>query len=97
MESRRYLLPSEEHHSHEGRFHEEGHDTLYGQWCSEDVAYKPGIVRPVGTKLKLQDDTCSHTHGEVDAKQLLPELCYVAPESVARAIPTSLGNAHNHR
>ena len=47
VEAWRYLLPAEIHHSHEGRLHEEGHDTLDGQRGAEDVAHKPAVVGPV--------------------------------------------------
>ena len=96
MEAWRYLLPSEVHDGHEGGLHEEGHDTLDGQWRSEDVTYKPGVVRPVGAKLKLQNDTCSNAHGEVNAEETLPKLGRIAPECIAGAVPTGLDDTHHY-
>ena len=95
MEARRYLLPAEEHDGYKGRLHEESHDTLDGQRSAEDVAHEPRVVRPVSTKLELEDDTRSHTHGEIDAEEALPELRSVAPENVAFAIPERLADAHD--
>ena len=80
MEPWRHLLPAEIHHGHESRLHEESNDALDGQWSAKDVAHKPRVVGPVGAKLKLQDDACGHTHGEVDTEELLPELGRFAPE-----------------
>ena len=97
MEAWRYLLPTEIHDGHEGGLHEEGYDTLDGQWGTEDVAYEPGVVAPVGTKLEFEDDTCGNTHGEVDSEELLPENGSVFPELVLRTIVTGLHDTHNDR
>ena len=108
MEAWRYLLPTEKHHGDKGGLHKEGDDTFDGQWCTKDVAHKPRVVGPVGTKLKFQDDTCGYTHGKVDAKEALPKLCGIAPESVDRlvdncsfealegTVPTRLDDTHHY-
>ena len=95
MEPRRNLLPTEIHDGNEGGLHKEGYDTLDGQRCTENVAYEPGIVRPVGAELKLQNDTCGYAHGEVNAEEALPEHGCVAPEGVTLAIPEGLADAHD--
>ena len=95
MESARHLLPTEEHHCHKGGFHEESHYTLDGKRSSKDVAHKPRVVAPVGTKLKFEDDTRSHTHGEVNTEEFLPKLCSLFPKLLAGAIPASFYDAHD--
>ena len=95
MEAGRDLLPAEEHHGHEGGLHKECHDALDGQRRAEDIAYEPRVVRPVGAELKLQDDTCGNTHGEIDAEEFLPELCCVTPKDVTLAIPNGLADTHD--
>ncbi len=97
VEARRHLLPAEIHHGHEGTLHEEGDDTLDSQWRTEDVTHEPGIVRPVGAELELEDDTCGDTHGEVHAEQFLPELGSCLPELILRTIVIGLYDTHNDR
>lgn len=82
MEAPGYFLPAEEHDGYEGALHEEGEHALDGQGRAKDVANHPGIVAPVGTELELKDDTCRHTHGEVDAEELLPETGYLFPKAL---------------
>ena len=89
------LVPAKEHDGNEGRFHEEGHDALDGERSVEDVAHEVGVVAPVGAELKFEDDTCGNAHSEVNAKELLPKLCAVAPESVTSPVPTGLCNTHD--
>ena len=96
VEALRDLVPTKVHHGHEGRLHEEGHDALDGERSTEDVAHEPRVVRPVRAELKLQDDARGNTHGEVDAKEFLPELRRVAPEALLRAIVAGLHDAHDH-
>ena len=78
-----YFLPSKEHHSHKGTLHKEGNYTFDGQWSSKDIAYKPTVVAPVGTKFKFQYQACSHTHSEIDTKQFHPKLGGTLPELIA--------------
>ena len=94
MEALGNLVPAEIHHSYEGALHEEGHDTLDGQGSAEDVTYEPGIVAPVRTEFKLQDDTRGHAHGEIDSEELLPKLGRALPELIIRAIVTGLHDTH---
>ena len=96
VEAAAHLLPAEEHHGNERRLHEESHNTLDGQRCSEDVAHKPAVVAPVGTELKLQNKPCSHAYGEVDTKKFHPESGGPFPEKVARPIIKGLHKAHDH-
>ena len=96
VEARTHLLPAKEHHGNEGRLHEKGHNTLDGQRRAKDIAYEPGIIRPVGSELKLENDTRCYTHGKIDTEQTLPETRHVLPEHLARTVITSLGNAHDH-
>ena len=77
-----YFFPSEEHHSKEGGFHEEGQDAFDGQRCAEDVAHEPGIVAPVGAEFEFQDDTRSNAHGKIDSEKFHPELGSPFPELV---------------
>ena len=96
VEAAAHLLPPEEHHGNKRRLHEEGHNALDGQRRSEDVAHKPAVIAPVGTKLKLQDNARGHADGEVDAEQLHPEAGGTFPEGIARPIIESLHEAHDH-
>ena len=95
VESRRHLLPAEKHHRHEGRLHEEGDDTLNGKRRTKDIAHKPGIVAPVGSELKFEDDAGGHTHGKIDAEEFLPEHRRVFPETFACTIIAGFHNAHD--
>ena len=97
MESTAHLVPAKEHDGYKGALHKEGQDALDGEWSAEDVAYEPGVVAPVGTKLKFQDDACGYAHGKVDAEEFLPEASHFLPESFACAIIASFGNAHDER
>ena len=95
MEARRDFLPAEEHHGHEGRLHEEGHYALDCQWRTEDVAHKPGVVRPVGAELEFEDDARGHTHGEVHAEKLLPEFGSSLPEFIFCTVVLGLDDTHD--
>ena len=90
VEAAAHLVPAEEHHRHEGRFEEEGHDPLDGQRRTEDVAHEVGVVRPVGAELEFENQSRGYADGEVDAEQPHPELRRAAPEGVARAVVAGL-------
>ena len=77
-----YLIPAEEHHRKESRFHEKGEDAFDGERSSEDVTHEPGVVAPVGAELEFEDDTCSYADSEVDGEKLHPELGGLFPELV---------------
>ena len=94
MESSRHLVPSKEHDGNEDTLHEECHDALYGKRCAEDISDKPGIVAPVRSELKLKDNACGYSHGEIDAEQFLPEYSYVLPERFATLVIACLHDAH---
>ena len=96
MEASAHLIPAEEHHRHEGALHEECQDAFDGKGSAEYVAHKPGVVAPVGSEFKLQDDACGNTHGEVHAKEFLPETGYVLPERLVGAVVACFGNAHDY-
>ena len=68
VESLADLVPSEVHHCDEGGFDEEGDDSLDGERRSENVSNEPGIIAPVGSEFKFQDETCGNTYREVDAE-----------------------------
>ena len=74
MEALADFAPSQEHHSDEGRLHEEGEDPFDSEGCTEDVTDEPAVVRPVGPELKLEDDPRSYADSEVNPEELLPEL-----------------------
>ncbi len=76
-------LPAEDHHADHGGFHEEGHQSFNGQRRTEDVADETGIKRPVGAELELHGQAGGHAQGEVDKKQLAPELGHVAVDRFA--------------
>ena len=77
-----HLVPTEEHHREESSLHEECEDTLDGKRGTEHVTYEPGIIAPVSTELKLEDEAGGDADGEVDGKQLHPELRRLFPEFV---------------
>ena len=95
METWRHFLPSEIHHGDKRRLHEESHDTLDGKGRAKDVAYYPGIIGPVGAKLKFQYQTGSYTHGEIDAEEFLPELGSILPETLAGTVVAGLHDTHD--
>ena len=97
MEPCRHLLPSEEHHGNECRFHEERDDSLYSERSAEDVAHEPRIVAPVCSELKLENDSRSHAHSEIDTEEFLPELCRIPPEGFLRAIVAGFHDSHDNR
>ena len=70
-------IPAEEEHADEGGLQEEGHQAFDGQRGPEDVADIVGVVSPVGTELKLHGEPGGNPEGEVDTKQLAPELGHV--------------------
>ena len=96
METGANLLPTEEHHGDKGRLHKEGEDAFDGEWGTEDVPYKPAVIAPVGTELKLQDDAGGDTNGKVNSKDGHPELGRREPLLVARAVIQSLHDGYNH-
>lgn len=69
MEAGTCLFPSKKHYGNKSAFHEEGEESFNGKRSTEYVAYKPGVVAPVGAKFKFQDDACCHSHGKVDAEK----------------------------
>ena len=96
MEPSRHLVPAKEHNCHKSALHEKRHNALNGKRSTKYIADKPRVVAPVGTELKLQDNTRSNAHSEVDAKQTLPEMRRLTPERFSGAIVNCLDNAHNY-
>ena len=96
VEAPAHLIPAEEHHGHEGALHEECQDAFDGEGSAEYVAHEPGVIAPVGAEFKLQDDACGNAHGEVDAKEFLPETGYVLPERLVGAVVACFGDAHDY-
>ena len=97
MEAFAHLVPTEEHHRNERGFHKECQDAFDSQWRTEDVAHKPAVIAPVRTEFKLQNQSRSHTYGEVDAEELHPELGCMFPKLVTRTVVHRFHDAHNHR
>ena len=95
MEAFTNLTPAKEHEGYKGGLHEESEDAFNSKRCSEDVTYKPRVVAPVGTKFKLQDDTCGHTNGEVDTKELLPKLRGSLPKLITSAVVDGFHDGHH--
>ena len=89
------LTPAEEHHSNEGRLHEEGKDTFDSQWRTEDISDKPAVVRPVCSELEFKDNSGCDTDGKVDSEELLPELSGLLPELISTTIVLRLSQGHN--
>ena len=96
MELLPYLVPSEEHHSHEGSFHEEGKDTFDGKRSTEDIPYEPGIIAPVGAEFKFKYDSCRYADSKIDSENLLPESCSPFPEFIFLYHVYSLHDSHYH-
>lgn len=69
-------------------------DPFDSQRSSEDISHKPTIIRPIGTKLKLQNNTGSHTDCEVDTEQLHPELRNAFPCRISGFVVNSLHDRH---
>ena len=63
----------------EGGFQKESHQGFDGQRRAENVANVARIFRPVHAKLEFLDDARDNADGEVDQKQLAPELGQHAP------------------
>ena len=97
MEAFAHLVPTEEHHRNERGFHKECQDAFDSQRRTEDVAHKPAVIAPVRTEFKLQNQSRSHTYGEVDAEELHPELGCMFPKLVTRTVVHRFHDAHNHR
>ena len=95
MEALADFAPSEEHHSDEGRLHEEGEDPFDSEGRTEDIADEPAVVRPVGTELEFEDDPSGDPDGEVDPEELLPELGRLLPELVTATIVLRLRQRHD--
>ena len=95
VEAAAHLLPAEEHDSDKSALHKEGHNALYRQRSTEDVADKPGIVAPVGAELKLKHDARSHANGKVYTEQTLPEFCRHKPVNALRTVINGFHNAHD--
>ena len=96
MEAAAHFVPAEEHHGYECRFHEEGQYAFDGQRRSEDVAYKPAVVRPVGAEFKFKDDACGYSAGEIDAEKGHPEFSDSFPAAVACPDVDCFHNGYNH-
>ena len=47
-----------------------------------NISHKPGIVTPVGSELKFQNQTGGDTYGEIDSKQFHPKLGCVFQNSL---------------
>src|SRR6056297_2492613 len=95
MEPFTYFVPSEKHHRYKCGFEKKGHNTLYGQWRTKNIAHKPGIVGPVGTELKFQYKAGGHTNGKVNTEQGHPEFSDFFPFRISRFYIDGLHNGHD--
>ena len=97
VESLAHLVPSKEHDSNKRGLHKESQNTFNCKRCTENIAYKPGIVTPIGSELKLQDQPGGHSHGKIDTEKFHPEFSRSFPEFIACFIIKGLHNGHNNR
>ena len=96
VEAFAHLIPSEEHDSDKRGFHKERQNTFDSKRRTENITYKPRIITPVRTKLKLQDQSCRYTNGEVDTEKFHPELGCPLPKFIACFIIQRLHYSHHH-
>ena len=96
VETFTYFVPAKEHNGNERCLHKESQNTLDGQRSTENITYKPRVITPVRTELKLQNQSRSNTYGEVNTEKLHPELCRAFPEFLTCDYIESLHEPHNH-
>ena len=95
MEPFAHLLPTEEHHSKERCLHKEGKDSLNGQRGAKDIPHKPGVIAPVGTELKLKDNSRCYTYSKIYSKKFHPEFCCLLPEFITFHYIKGFHYSHN--
>ncbi len=66
--------PAEDPQAQEGRFQEEGQQSLERQRGAEDVADEARVRAPVHPELELLHDPGDHAHREVDQEELAEDL-----------------------
>ena len=76
-------IPSEEEQPDKCGLEEKRHEPLDSKRGTKDVANIVGVVRPVGSKLKLERNAGRNAQGKIDAEQLSPEPRHVLPDQVA--------------
>ena len=87
-------MPAEKHYGDKRSFQEKGQEAFYGQGSTENVPDKPGIIRPVGAELKLQNQTGGNADGKVYTEQLHPEFGGSQPLFFACSHPCGLHNGN---
>ena len=82
VEAFAHLVPTEKHHGYKSRFHKERQNSFDSKGSSEDVSYKPTVIRPVRSEFEFEDQPGGNTDSEVNTKQFHPELRCLFPELV---------------
>ena len=96
VETFTYFAPPKEHDGDKCGFHKECQNTFNSQRSTEDVSYKPRIIAPVCTELKLQNQTGCHTNGKVYTEEFHPKLGSLFPKFIACFIIQRLHDSHHH-
>ena len=68
MELLAHLVPAKEHDRNESSLHKEGQNAFDSKRRPEDIAHKPAVIAPVGSELKLQNQSRRHAYGKVDTE-----------------------------
>jgi hypothetical protein len=89
------LIPPEKHDGNKRGLHKESQNALDGKRRAKNITYKPGIVTPVGSELKLKDQSRGYTYGKVDTENLHPKLGCPFPELIACFIIKGFHDTHN--
>ena len=61
-----YFIPAKKHNGDKGLLKEKSHDAFDGERCSKNITHEPGIIWPVGSKFKFENDSGSNTNGEIN-------------------------------
>src|SRR5665647_1381915 len=74
-----HFFPAKKHDGNKSCFHKERYNTFNSQWSTKNITNEPTIIRPVGSKLKLQNNTGGYTNSEVYSKKCHPKLSCFFP------------------
>ena len=96
MKTFAYLFPSKKHDSNECGFHKESKNSFDCKWGTENVAYKPRIIAPVGSEFKLEYQTGSYSDGKVYTKKFHPKLSGILPEFLTRFVIQRFHDTHHY-
>ena len=92
----RHLVPAEDPDADKNGLEEKGHGRLNGQRRAEDITHVLGIFRPVHAELEFEGDAGHDAEGEVDEKQLPPELGHLQVELIAASQIAGFHVRHHH-